>query len=62
MRNAESYGSVIANNTLTNVADADKLKNPKGTGKPGLEAPLSFTCGVHDEVTVANGQAKPTKK
>jgi hypothetical protein len=58
-RNEQSYGAKVANNLLTNVADADKLKNPAGTTKPGLEAPLTFTCGVHDEVSVVDGVAKP---
>lgn len=62
LRNQESYGSVISNNALTNVADTDKLKNPMGTTKPGLEAPLSFSCGVHDELTVTNGVAKSAAK
>jgi nitrous oxidase accessory protein len=63
LRNAESYGANIGNNALTNVADADKLKNPMATAaKPGLEAPLTFTCGVHDEVTVTDGKQSPTKR
>jgi hypothetical protein len=61
LRNEQSYGAIFSNNALTNVADADKLKNPVGTTKPGLEAPLSFTCGVHDEITVTDGKAASTK-
>jgi nitrous oxidase accessory protein len=61
-RNEQSYGANVSNNLLTNVADADKLKNPMGTAKPGLEAPLTFTCGVHDEVTVTDGVVQPVKK
>ena len=61
LRNAESYGATISNNVMTNVADADKLKNPPGTTKPGLEAPLTFTCGVHEEMTIMDGKAMPTK-
>jgi nitrous oxidase accessory protein len=60
-RNEQSYGATVTNNLLTNVADADKAKNPMGTTKPGLEAPLTFTCGVHDEMTVTNGVAAPSK-
>jgi nitrous oxidase accessory protein len=56
LRNAESYGANISNNALTNIADADKLKNPAGTTKPGLETPLAFACGVHDEKTIADGK------
>lgn len=62
LRCQESYGAVIRNNVLTNVADIDRLKNPMGTTKPGLEAPLTFSCGVRDELTVTDGQAKPTGK
>lgn len=61
-RNEQSYGATVANNLLTNVADADKLKNPMGTTKPGLEAPLTFTCGVRDEVKVTDGVVLPAAK
>jgi Right handed beta helix region len=61
LRNAESYHANISNNALTNVADADKLKNPMGTGKPGLEAPLTFACGAHDEVNITDGKVSPAK-
>lgn len=51
-RNSESYGAVIVNNKLINVADADKLKNPVTDAVVGLEAPLKFECGVHGEFTI----------
>jgi hypothetical protein len=57
LRCAESYGATISNNALTNVADADKLKNVAGTTKPGLSAPLAFRCGFHEETTIADGKA-----
>jgi nitrous oxidase accessory protein len=59
LRCAESYRAVIANNALTNVADADKLKNPMGTAKPGPDVPLTFSCGAHDEVRIVDGKAAP---
>lgn len=55
LRCAESYGATISNNILTNIADTDKYKNPMGTSKPGLQEPLTFTCGVHDGGRVADG-------
>lgn len=62
LRSKESYGMVLSNNELTNVADADRLSNPKA-GKPaGLEQPLKFDCGVHDEVSVDGWTAKPKGK
>lgn len=57
LRCQESYGAVIANNVLTNVADSDKLGDAKSDAKAGLEAPLTFTCGVHDELAVTDGKA-----
>ena len=53
---------MISNHALTNVAELGKFKNPMDTAKPGLEAPLTFACGVHDELAVTNGQTKPTTK
>ena len=62
LRHEESYGAIIENNTLTNVSDADKFKNPK-TGKPvGLEEPLKFDCGVHGEVSVDGWEATSKTK
>jgi nitrous oxidase accessory protein len=62
LRNKESYGATIENNTLTNVSDADQLKNPKVDRAIGLEAPLKFECGVKGEITVNGWKARPTKK
>jgi hypothetical protein len=62
LRAKESYGAVVENNALTNVADADKFENKK-TGKPaGLEAPLKFACGARGEFTVDGWKAGPTAK
>jgi nitrous oxidase accessory protein len=52
MRNQESYGAVIENNELINIADVDDFKNPD-TGAPrGLIEPLSFAVGVDGEFIV----------
>jgi len=60
VRNAESLGAMIDNNALTGISDAGKYPNAKADRKPGLEAPLKFTCGVRDEVTVDGWNTKPT--
>jgi hypothetical protein len=52
LRSEESYQAVIENNTMQNVADADKLKNPKTDRTAGLHEPLKFECGAKDEFTV----------
>jgi len=62
LRCKESYGSSILNNELTNVSDVDRYSNPKGDGRPGLEAPLKFECGVGGECSIDGWKAKsPTK-
>ena len=62
LRAEESYGATVANNTLTNVSDAAKLKNPKADRPVGLEKPLQFECGVKGEFTVDGWKIGPTKK
>jgi nitrous oxidase accessory protein len=62
LRSKESYDSVVENNTLTNVSDADKLKNPKRARTIGLEKPLRFECGVKGEFTVDGWKVSRTKK
>jgi len=58
LRCAESYSSLIQNNTLTQVSDIGRYKNPR-TDKPvGLEKPLQFECGVHGEFTIDGWKAK----
>ncbi len=60
VRNPQVQKAKIENNTLINVSDTAKYENIK-TGKPiGLEAPLKFTCGVHDEFTIDGWNATPT--
>lgn len=51
-RNKESYGAVVRNNVLTNVADRDRFENPQTEDHKGLKEPLKFECGVHGEFTV----------
>ena len=53
LRCAESDAAVIANNVLTNVADTGNYANQMGTAKPGLQVPLEFSCGAHDEYRIA---------
>ena len=62
LRSKESYGAVISNNALTNVSDTDRYDNPKTKARAGLEAPLTFECGIHGEFTVDGWQARPSKK
>jgi len=61
-RNKESYGAVVENNTLMNVADADKLGNPKADRPIGPDKPLRFECGVHGEFSVDGWKAGPKVK
>ncbi len=60
LRSKESYEAVVENNKLVNVADADKLKNPKADRIIGLEEPLKFQCGVKGEFTVDGWRIRPS--
>ena len=60
LRSAESYGSKIENNRLTNVSDTDRYKNPPADRPAGLEEPLKFTGGVHGELTVNGWEVHAT--
>ena len=62
LRAKESYGATVENNSLTNVSDADKLKNPKADRPVGPEKPLKFECGAKGEFTVDGWTIGPTKK
>lgn len=46
------YAAKISNNSLTNVADAERFPKASSPAKPGLEEPLRFTVGVHNECSV----------
>ncbi len=61
-RNAESYSARVENNRLINVSDVEKLGNAPADRPVGPQAPLKFTCGVHDEVTVDQWEARPTSQ
>lgn len=61
LRNKESYGAVIQNNRLTNVADTAQYENPRTENHVGLEEPLKFKCGVHDEIIVDGWKPAPAK-
>ena len=62
LRCKESYGSLVENNTLTNVADADKLRNPKADRVIGLEKPLKFDCGRKGEFSVDGWKTEKVQK
>ncbi len=52
LRSKASYDATINNNTLKNVSDTDQYTNAKADRPIGLEQPLKFECGVHDEIVV----------
>lgn len=60
LRNKESYQAEIRNNLLKNVPDTDQFANAKTDAQAGLETPLKFTCGVHDELTVDGWKHRPS--
>ena len=60
LRSEPSYGAQVSNNRLTNVSDTDHYKNAMTDAKPGLEQPLKFQCGVHDELSVDGWQTRPS--
>jgi hypothetical protein len=62
LRGKEHSDASIKNNTLTNVSDTDHYENTKMDARAGLEEPLKFLCGVHDEFTVDGWKAGPAAK
>jgi len=62
LRAMESYGATVQNNSFVNVADAEKLKNPKADRPVGLVKPLKFDCGVKGEFTVDGWKVNPAAK
>ena len=62
LRFKESTPVIVENNRFTNVSDHALYPNPQTKAPQGLETPLSFTCGVHDEVTVNGWKANPTAR
>ena len=57
-RNDESGQSQLSNNTLTNISDTHRYKNPESSAKAGLEEPLAFKCGMNGELTVDGWNTK----
>jgi hypothetical protein len=62
LRASESYGCNIENNTLVNVADADKLMNRKANRTIGLEKPLKFKCGYKGESDVTGWHVNSARR
>ena len=62
LRCKESYGSVIQNNTLTNVSDTGRYENARTDKRAGPVEPLKFECGFHGEFTVDGWQARSSPK
>ena len=58
-RNDESAKAGISNNTLINVSDTSRYANASDGRTAGLEEPLKFSCGVHDETTVNGWKTGP---
>lgn len=52
MRSQASYGAIIENNILTNVADVDQLRNSSTDAAQGLLEPLYFQVGANGEYTI----------
>jgi nitrous oxidase accessory protein len=52
MRNDESYGAVIENNTLVAVSDSAQFENPSTDAARGPTEPHHFHVGVNDEYLV----------
>ena len=61
MRFKEATAVRVENNRFTNVSDQSLYPNPPTSQSQGLEKPLSFTCGVQDEMTVNGWKVMPTK-
>jgi nitrous oxidase accessory protein len=52
VRNEQSYGATIENNTFVGIADADKIDNPQTGDVKGPTEHLKFHVGVNDEYLV----------
>jgi nitrous oxidase accessory protein len=51
-RNDASGKSTVKGNRWQGITDENRYQNGKADPKAGLEAPLQFTCGVHEETKV----------
>jgi len=58
LRHKNSYQAVIQNNQLSNISDSDRYENPDTDEAVGLEKPLEFRCGVHQEFRVQGWSAR----
>ncbi|TWT92232.1 right-handed parallel beta-helix repeat-containing protein [Neorhodopirellula pilleata] len=58
LRNDESYAATMSGNVLSNVFDADRIDSARVNQNAGLEASLTFACGVHGEMTVDGWNVK----
>jgi hypothetical protein len=61
-RNDASGKSSLTNNRLTGITDTARYQNPPTKQSSGLEAPLKFTCGVSDEMSIDGWVATLKKK
>ena len=62
IRNKESAGAAIENNTLTGISDAKLFANAKADRPVGPEKPLKFECGAGGEITVDGWETRATAK
>jgi len=60
MRNPESFGATIRNNSLAGVSDIAYYRNSQTGARQGPEEPLAFQAGVHGDLTVENWETRPT--
>ena len=60
LRADASNQAVIKNNTLTNVSDTQRYKNPQTGAQAGLTEPLNFACGAHGEMIVDGWKLHPS--
>ena len=62
IRNKESAGAIVVNNTLTGISDVKLFANAKADRPVGPESPLKFECGVGGETTVDGWETRATAK
>ena len=62
MRNPESFGATIRNNSLAGVSDIARYRNPQTGARQGPEEPLEFQAGVHGELAVKNWETQTSNK
>ncbi len=62
LRNEESYQTKVKGNRLIHVADSERFGEPSSHAQAGLQAPLSFRCGVHEELVVQGWKVRTDRK